>query len=111
MEILPEQITGEAAVLRMFGFLNAHTAPSLKQEIALLIEGGTRRVVVDLTGIEFMDSSGLAALVAGLKMTRAEGGTLTVTGAKPNVEEVFKLTLLDRVFHFYPNIDSALAAE
>jgi anti-sigma B factor antagonist len=109
MEILPEQVTGEVAVLRLYGFLNAHTAPSLKQQITSLIENGAHKLVVDLTGIEFIDSSGLAALVSGLKLTRAEGGSLAVAGAKPNVEEVFKLTLLDRVFQLYTDLESALS--
>jgi anti-sigma B factor antagonist len=90
--------------------LNAHTAPSLKQRISSIIDAGNNSLILDLTKVEFIDSSGLAALVSGLKKAHAENGTLAVAGARPNVLEVFKLTLLDRVFNIYPDVNSAVIA-
>jgi anti-sigma B factor antagonist len=88
--------------------LNAHTAPSLKQRISSIIDAGNNSLILDLTKVEFIDSSGLAALVSGLKKAHSEHGTLAVAGARPNVLEVFKLTLLDRVFNIFPDVNTAV---
>jgi anti-sigma B factor antagonist len=79
----------------------------LKKQIETLLQDGSNELMIDLSGVDFIDSSGLAVLVSGLKRTHSQDGSLALAGVKPNVMEVFKLTLLDRVFKFLPNLDGA----
>jgi anti-sigma B factor antagonist len=64
-------------------------------------------VVVDLAAVGFMDSSGLGALVAGLKKARQEGGDLRLTGVNQQVATVLELTNLDRVLHVHASVAEA----
>lgn len=90
--------------------LDAALAPALQRRLAGLADQGAARVVLDLGGVRFMDSSGLAAVAAGFKSLRAAGGELAVCGLSDNVEDLFRLTRLDRVVKVYPSTEAALEA-
>src|SRR3712207_1834331 len=81
-------------VVRPVGRLNMVAAPRLRSVVAELVAQGTARIVVDLSETESMDSSGLGALIAGLKTARQAGGDLRIAGAGPQVESVLDLTNL-----------------
>jgi anti-sigma B factor antagonist len=97
------------AVIAAKGRLNAVTAPAMKAQIAKLIEDGHAEVVCDLGAVGFIDSSGLSALVSGLKATREHGGFLKLAGVNDQVARIFKLTMLDRVFEMHPSVEAAVA--
>lgn len=96
-------------VVRPVGRLNMVAAPRLRSLIASMVEGGTARVVVDLSSTESMDSSGLGALISGLKTARQAGGDLRIAGAGPQVEAVLDLTNLRRVLRPRPDVAGAFA--
>lgn len=96
------------AVLTLDGRLNMVSAPQLKTAITEAVEGGRARVVVDLAGVGFMDSSGLGVLIGGLKRARQDGGDLRITGVTQQVATVLQLTNLDRVLHSYADVAGAL---
>lgn len=98
-----------AAVVRAVGRLNMVAAPALRELVDRVVAEGRSHVVVDLSGTTFVDSSGLGALIAGLKSTRAAGGDLRVAGATTPVLSVLRLTNLDRVLRPYPAVADALA--
>lgn len=110
MQISVQSSSGTTSILRVNGVLNAHTAPSLKEQITAQVSEGVTQFVIDLTQVDFIDSSGLAVLVSGMKNARANGGNLKLAGVQSNVMRVFELTLLDKVFTFFPNEQSALAS-
>ena len=97
------------AVIAARGRMNAMTAPTMKGRIKELIDAGRTEIVCDLSEVSFVDSSGLSALVSGLKATREQGGFLRVAGVNEQVARIFKLTMLDRVFEMYASADAALA--
>ncbi len=97
------------AVIAVSGRLNAVTAPAVKLKIQELVAGGRGQIVCDLAGVGFLDSSGLAALVSGLKATRERGGYLKLAGVNAQVGKIFHLTMLDRVFEMYADVEAALA--
>jgi len=99
-----------SVVVSVSGRLNAPTAPEFKASLGELIRGGSARVVVDFSATEFIDSSGLSALVSGLKMAREAGGFLRLVGLNAQTAMVFKITLLDRVFESFGTVDAALKA-
>ena len=88
--------------------LDASVAPAFKQQVAQLVQGGERRLLVDLAGVDFLDSSGLGALVSILKALGTQG-SLAVCGAKGPVLALFKLTRMDKVFAIHADRPEALA--
>ena len=94
---LEKSIDGEVAVLRCTGRLNMSAAPGLRIAVDEIVGQGTSRIVIDLSDTSFVDSSGLGALVGGLKSARQAGGDLRIAGAPEQVRTVLALTNLDRV--------------
>lgn len=89
------------------GRLNMLAAPDLRKLLIESIDAGRAQIVIDLAGTEFIDSSGLGALVGGLKSTRAAGGDLRIARAPEQVATALKLTNLDRVLPIHTEVESA----
>ena len=88
----------DATTLSIGGSLDVLTAPELMPTIDKLVEERRARVTVDLAGLDIIDSSGVAALVALYKRIRAVGGQVTVVGARDQPLAIFKLLRMDKVF-------------
>lgn len=89
------------------GRLNMTSARQLKEVLADLVGSGTSRIVVDMAETTFLDSSGLGALIGGLKSARQAGGDLRVARPTAAVVSVFQLTNLDRVLRARDSVDTA----
>jgi anti-sigma B factor antagonist len=74
------------------------------------VRSGRSRIVVDLSTCEFVDSSGLGALIAGLKTARQAGGDLRIAGVGPQIATALRLTNLDRVLRAHDTVSGALSA-
>ena len=81
------------------GSLDINSAPQLAEEIDKLVAGKVKRVAVDLTGLDLIDSSGVAALVKLYKGIRGHGGHVEMTGARDQPLAIFKLLRMDKVFN------------
>jgi anti-sigma B factor antagonist len=103
-----KQVNAHCAAVTLDGRLDASNAQTLKESLEQLIDGGITQLVVDLAGVPFIDSAGLAALVSILKTTRRVGGNVLLIGVQPQARTVFSLTMLDQVFAIYPNVEAAL---
>jgi len=110
MLIEVHDLPGEAVALRLGGRLNMVAAPRLKAAIDETVAAGRVRVVVDLTDVTFMDSSGLGALIGGLKKARQAAGDLRIARVSDQVATVLKLTNLDRVLRPYDSVEAAADA-
>jgi anti-sigma B factor antagonist len=86
--------------------LDANVAITFKEKVGQVITEGEKRLVLDLGRIEFVDSSGLGALVALLKRL-GNDGTLALVGLRPPVQRLLALTRLDRVFRVADTVESA----
>lgn len=89
------------------GRLNMVSARRLKEVLAELVSSGTHRIVVDMAETTFLDSSGLGALIGGLKSARQAGGDLRIARPTPAVQAVFELTNLDRVLRARDSVEGA----
>ncbi len=89
------------------GRLNMVSAKELRATITDLVDSGTNRVIVDLAETTFLDSSGLGALVAGLKSARQAGGDLRIARATQQVLTVLSLTNMDKVLRPRETVDGA----
>jgi anti-sigma B factor antagonist len=105
--IADQPLTDSITLVVVLGRLNAASAPQVKNCINKLVSGSHNRLVFDMSGVSFMDSSGLASLVSGLKATRERGGWLKLAGVGAQVAGVFKMTKLDGVFEMYPSVSAA----
>ncbi len=84
-------------VLRVRGEIDMATCPQLRQEIVAQISQGNYFIIVDLDGVDFIDSTGLGVLIGGLKRARSQGGDLRVSGVDERLGKVFNLTGLGDV--------------
>jgi anti-sigma B factor antagonist len=107
MEIETSAAGDEVRVLTLTGRLNMVAAPRLRSAVDEVVETGSPRVVVDLQAVSFIDSSGLGALIAGLKKARQAGGDLRISGLTEQVSTVLALTNLDRVLRPHQSVEAA----
>lgn len=81
--------------------LDAQNAFRIKGELKGLITGDVSKVVLNLEGIDFIDSSGFGAIISALKSAKRIGGTIKICNTSENVQELFRLMNLDSVFEFF----------
>jgi anti-sigma B factor antagonist len=108
MDIVVHDHDTKAAVLQCTGRLNMVSAPALRETVSGVVEGGRNHVVVELSGVDFMDSSGLGALVGCLKTARQAGGDLRIAAPTDQVRMVLKLSNIDRILRPWDDADAAL---
>src|SRR5919109_5024628 len=89
---------GGHAVVTASGELDLYTAPQLQTALAALLREHVDRVVVDLSGIEFCDSTGMNVLLSAMKRLKERGGTLELAAPRPAVRRILEVTGLDTVF-------------
>jgi anti-sigma B factor antagonist len=85
--------------LAVRGSLDINTAPALAEEIDNIIASRPPKVICDLSGLDLIDSSGVAALVKLYKGVRGAGGSVSITGARDQPLAIFKLLRMDKVFN------------
>ncbi len=88
--------------------VDAHNSNDLKDGLKNLFDEGKKNVLVDLRDVRFIDSSGLGALVSGLKNAISHQGTLKLSALQPQVKSMFELTRLHRVFDIYSDTEDAM---
>ena len=86
--------------------IDAAVAISFKDRMRELLGGASGRVVLDLEKVDFIDSSGLGAIVAAMKNLEPHR-RIDLAGLNPSVDKVFRLTRMDTVFKLYPTLDGA----
>ncbi|HWC33117.1 MAG TPA: STAS domain-containing protein [Actinomycetota bacterium] len=101
---------GPWTVLALEGEIDLYTAPKLKEQISELVATDRAQLVVDLSRVEFLDSTGLGVLIGGLKRAREKGGELALAGATEPVRKVLSITGLDKVFPLHDDVDVATGA-
>ena len=109
MDFSVRELDGGVAVVSLGGRLNMVSASRLREAVASAVEDGHNRVVVDLAAVDFIDSSGLGALISGLKSAREAGGDLRLASPNDQVKLVLQLTNMDRVLAAYPSAEAAFA--
>jgi len=100
---------GARTVITVKGEIDVYTAPSLRERLNELVGAGRYDLVVDMGGVEFLDSTGLGVLVGGLKRVRSHDGTLRLVCAQEKILKVFRITGLTKVFPIHPTLTEALA--
>jgi anti-sigma B factor antagonist len=98
-------------VLPLKGEIDLHVSPGIAHSLAGVTAKRPKRIVVDLTDVTFVDSSGLAVLINGMQDVEEYGGKFAIVGLQENVRPIFEIARLDQVFQIFPTIDDALAVK
>ena len=98
---------GDFKVLTPTGDLDVYTVGSLRDAIGKMIEDGTPKVVVDLDGVPFMDSSGLGALMGGVRRLREASGDLAIACTREQHLKLFSITGFGEGVSIAPTVEEA----
>lgn len=103
-----EKIAGDVTVAYLQGRLNVGSnLMFLENDLKKLVETGARKVVVDLSGVDYVDSAGLGVLVGIAGILRTQSGELKAAALQKRVADVFEITRLTKVIDTHPSVDSA----
>jgi anti-sigma B factor antagonist len=97
-------------VIEVGGEIDVYTAPKLREKLISLVEAGSYQLIVNMEGVEFLDSTGLGVLVGGLKRVRAQDGWIDLICTQSRILRIFKITGLNKVFNIYDTVPEAIAA-
>ena len=97
-------------VLPLEGEIDLHVSPRVASRLQSLISSKPQQVVVDMSKVSYIDSSGLAVLIEGMQNVAAYGGKFSLAGLQESVRPIFEIARLDQVFQIYPDVNAAFAA-
>jgi anti-sigma B factor antagonist len=98
------------AISEMTGRFDATEAPKFSTWLDTVSAQSPAQVIVNMTGVTFVDSTALSTLVKGMKRCRQQNGDLLICGLQKQVKVIFELTRLDKAFSIHPDEASALRA-
>lgn len=97
-------------IIALKGELDIYSGSTLKNLVEQEITNGSRKLLIDLGEVEYIDSSALGVLVNGLKTARQQNVKFKLTNISGTVERIFDLTRLSKFFEIYPSAEEALAS-
>ncbi|MFL6583750.1 MAG: STAS domain-containing protein [Chthoniobacterales bacterium] len=101
--------TESADVFTPDGAIDLHVAPEVRAQLNALIDKAPKRLVVDLSKVPYIDSSGLAVLIGAMQRLESEGGYFALAAARETVRLIFESARLDQYFHLFSDVGSAVA--
>jgi anti-sigma B factor antagonist len=99
---------GAISIVSVAGSLTSFEVGGLRSTISGLLKQGRRKIVLNLEGLRYLDSSGIGELVRNYMTVIKSGGEMKVVGLKPKVEEIFKVTQLHQIFQEFQDEAEAL---
>lgn len=106
MKIELSEIQGLKVII-LSGEIDMYSSPALREEMMRLIHKKVTPLLVDLKGVTYIDSSGIATFVEGLKHMMSYGGRLKLIGLLEGVREIFSFSKLEKIFEIYQSIEDA----
>lgn len=100
--------SGDRSVIEVAGEIDVYTAPKLREQLVEIVDAGQYHIVVDMRGVEFLDSTGLGVLVGGLKRVRQHDGSLRLVCTQERILKIFRITGLTKVFTIHDTLEDAL---
>jgi anti-sigma B factor antagonist len=97
-----------ATIVAFKGALDTPVVPEAERKVKEVLASGQKNLILDLTDVPYISSSGIRVLVVALKATRAAQGDTRLAGVFRTVREVLKVTRVEKLFHIYPDVESAL---
>lgn len=107
IEVIKNQ---DYAMLLVAGEVDAYTSGYFRETMLGVIENGLNTLIIDMCNVEYIDSSGLGALVGGLRRISENNGSIYIISCSDQVRKVFEITGLERVFKIFNNSEDAIKA-
>ena len=107
---IQKRMEGDIAVLSIEGRLDLTSASVLKDMSKQVIESESKKMILNLDKVDFINSSGLGALVSILKDVRSSQGSMKLTNLAPYVKEIFDITQLANIFDIFPDEKQAISS-
>lgn len=95
-------------VVTIHGELDVASAPTLRERLLGLVTEGCTHLVLDLEGLDFLDSTGLGSIISALKRARTNGGDLRLVCTQGRIRRLFEITALDKAFPLHSSLDEAI---
>ena len=102
-------LNGDHTIIALTGEIDLQTSPEAREQLLELLQD-RRHVLVDLSGVEYIDSSGIASLVEALQYAKSNGLSFGLVDISEAAQQVIRLARLDKVFALYDTVEEALAA-
>jgi len=106
MATAPHSQTG---ILALEGEIDLHRSPQVKESLEPLIAQKTPRILVDFSGVTYIDSSGLATMIETLQRIQGYGGKFAMFGLRESVRGIFEIARLDQIFRIFPDEAAAVS--
>jgi anti-sigma B factor antagonist len=107
LDITVRKTHDSSAVVAVAGEIDVYTSPVLQEKLVEVLRDGSSNIVLDLSKVTFLDSTGLGVLITALKRCRNAEGDLELVTAQPNVLKVLEITGLNDVFQVRPSLDES----
>lgn len=98
---------GTCAILKLEGDIDLYRSPEIKERLSGLIAQKPAGILVDLSTVDYMDSSGLALFIEAMQRIQAYGGRLALFGLQKSVQTIFEVARLDQIFTLFPDENAA----
>ena len=109
LKVNTRTINDLTSLIDLEGEVDVYTAPQLKQQIINLLDEGVKHVIVNLSAVDYLDSTALGVLIGGLKRLRERDGRLDLICPNQRIKRIFEITGLDKIFDIYAAEEEALA--
>jgi len=106
---IAESRRGDIVILKLGGRLDSGTSNEFQERLLALIDGGEKRLVIDLARIDYVSSAGLRAFLVGAKRLKGAGGKIALCSLKSNIKEVFDLSGFSSLFPAFPSVEGAVS--
>jgi anti-sigma B factor antagonist len=108
-ELVDTEVDSDTRVISVAGEIHVTTAPEFSRQLNEVIAEGVQGVVIDMSGVEFIDSTGLSVLLNGLRRVTRNDGRMALVITNPTVRRLFEITKLDSTFDIQPTREAATA--
>ncbi len=106
--VVKDKILGDVVVLAVDGEINFNSSPDFRKAFLKVLDSKAKKVVINLSNVAYVDSSGLATLVEALQKIKGSGGRLRLTSLSAKVKSLFEITKLEKLFEIFASEEDAV---
>lgn len=97
-------------ILSVAGEIDVYTAPQFREAVDNIIAAGQKHLIIDMSDVTYMDSSGFGTLLSATRRLRPQGGTINLVKCSASIDRILRITRLNTVFNTYDSIEDAIKA-
>lgn len=106
--VVKDKMLGDVVILAVDGEINFNSSPDFRKSFLKVLDSKAKKVVINLSNVAYVDSSGLATLVEALQKIKGNGGRLRLTNLSAKVKSLFEITKLEKLFEIFASEEDAV---